>query len=220
MRKIWLVCICAVSVGALFFMVPAFAQDDEDACGCEACGCEEGCDEGCGCEEGKDEGMAGQMPPWMMPTKANKDLLEMEGTWDVASKSWEQPGKPPEESKGVSVAKAILNGNFVEQTYKGSYKGMPFEGRLLLGYDTLDKEYVAIWIDTWSPLFSISRGSEQDGMIVYKTHDPDYSDPTGRRKEGKMTVRWGNADTYTVSFYMTAGGKEVKHMELAYTRRK
>ncbi len=86
---------------------------------------------------------------------------------------------------------------------------------MILGYDTVDKEWVAIWIESMSPAFSISRGTEKDGMVTFKTSDPDMADPAGKRKEGTMTITWNGEKSYTVA--MSQGGAET--MKIVYTKK-
>ena len=162
-------------------------------------------------EGGAGGGAAGMgMPAWMTKGKEHESLKKLEGTWDAKVTMFGQP-QPP----GKATNQLILDGNFLEQRYQGQMGMTPFEGRLILGYDTLDKEWVSIWLDSGGPLFSISRGTEKDGVIAFKTNDPDMSDPNGTRKEGKMTVSLGDK-SYTVAMFQ---GDGTKFLEIVYTKK-
>jgi hypothetical protein len=158
-------------------------------------------------KEGEGGGAGGMgMPAWMTKTKEHAALKKLEGAWDALVMG--TPGKATNEM--------ILGGNFLEQRFNAQ-NPMPFEGRMLLGYDTVDKEWVAIWVDTSSPTFSISRGTEKDGVVTFKTNDPDMTDPDGKRKEGTMTMTWTGETSYKLEMFEGGGAKT---MEVTYTRKK
>ena len=131
-----------------------------------------------------------QMPEWTKRTKRTKqheDLAKMVGTWDVTMKMWMVPDSPPMESTGISTGKALLGGNYVQQDFEGSVMGGPFEGVLMLGYDTVDKEFVSVWMDSFHPVMYVGRGTEKDGLTTYDAEEPDFM--TGKKKKTRMTIR-------------------------------
>ena len=98
--------------------------------------------------------------------------------------------------------------------------GRDWSGRLLLGYDTIDKEHVAVWYDSMSPIISISRGKEKDGVITYEGMEADHMNPAGTKQKSKMTVQWDNDDQYSLTFYkVLADGTDQKAGEITYTRK-
>jgi hypothetical protein len=147
-------------------------------------------------------GMA--MPAWCAKTKEHEALKKYEGNWEFTGMA-----------AGKATGRLILGGNFLEQSVESKMGEMPFEGRLLLGYDTVDKEWIAIWLDSVSPTFSISRGQEKDGVITFKTNDPNHMDPAGKRQEGTMTLKWNGDASYTLAFTAPGGGE----MQLVYTKK-
>jgi hypothetical protein len=164
-------------------------------------------------QDGGQDGGAGMgmpTPAWAVKGKEHDVLKKMVGTWDAQAT---MGGAPVGPGKGENAL--ILGGNFLEQTYKGQMGPVNFEGKLILGYDTLDKAWVSIWIDNMSPVFSISRGTEKDGVVTFKTNDPDMMDPSGKRKEGTMTVTWTGDNSYTVAMSQ-GGGMEFK---IVYTKK-
>lgn len=161
-------------------------------------------------EGGGPGGGAMGMPAWMAKGKEHEQMRKLVGSWDAQVTMGGAPVGP-----GKAVNEMILGGNFLEQRYSGEMGPVKFDGRLLLGYDTIDKEWVAIWIDSGSPVFSISRGTEKDGVVTFKTNDPDMADPAGKRKEGTMTVSWNGDASYTVA--MAQGG--VESVKIVYTKK-
>ena len=97
--------------------------------------------------------------------------------------------------------------------------GRPFKGKFILGYDTIDKEYVAIWFDTFSPVMSISRGAEKDGVVTKTAMDADWM--SGKKVKSWTKQHWVNDDQFVLRFFKNGpDGKEFKSGEFTYTRKK
>jgi hypothetical protein len=153
-------------------------------------------------QEGGAPGMA--TPAWAMKGKEHESLKKYVGTWDAAV-----TGMPP----GKATNALILGDCFLEQKFEGG--GGMFQGRMITSYDTVDKEWVAIWIDSTKPVFSISRGSEKDGVITFKTNDPSMTDASGKRVPGKMVLTWTGDTSYKLDMYEG----ETKTMDVVYTKK-
>ena len=88
----------------------------------------------------------------------------------------------------------------------------------MLGYDTLAKEHVTMWVDSSSPYLSISRGTMKDGVITLTSKSPDFM--SGEMVENKSVVKVGK-DTVNFSFFVKdKDGAESKSMMMEYTRKK
>ena len=165
-------------------------------------------------------GMGMQMPGWTKLTKEHADLAKIAGDWTYTMKMWMAPGTPPMESTGTASGKLLWQGNYLEQHVGGNMMGRDWSGRLLLGYDTIDKEHVAVWYDSMSPIISISRGKEKDGVITYEGMEADHMNPVGTKQKSKMTVKWDNDDQYSVTFFkVQKDGTDQKTGEIIYTRK-
>src|SRR6185503_19346937 len=73
-----------------------------------------------------------QMEAWqrtMTPGAGHARLEPMVGTWIAKTTTVMGPGATPMVSEGVSDHRLILDGRYLEQHYRGSAMGMPFEGR-------------------------------------------------------------------------------------------
>ena len=168
-------------------------------------------------EEGEDMGFP--LPEWMQKGPEHATLAKSAGEWDVTQTMWMVPGQPPVESKATSSASLLWDGRFVQSTFHGDMMGTPFEGHLLMAFDRVDKEYVAVWIDSMSTYLSVSRGTEKDGVTTFKSNDPDFM--TGQKKPGEMVMKWIDDDTYTLTFQEpTADGAARTTMVMTYKRRK
>ncbi len=153
------------------------------------------------------------------PGEPHKQLVSLAGSWTTKTKSWMEPGKPPTESTGSAEMKMLLDGRFLQQEFSGEMMGQPFSGIGIDAYDNLRKKYVTAWIDTMGTGIFIMEGTASaDGKtITMKGQHPEIGG-------GQMMHRaiWKIVDSNTQTFDMYGthhGGKEMKMMEITYTRK-
>ena len=153
------------------------------------------------------------------PGEPHKLFAGLAGSWTTTTKEWMEPGRPPTESSGTAEMKMLLDGRFLQQEFIGEMMGQPFSGIGIDAYDNMTKKYVTAWMDTMSTGIFIMEGTASaDGKtIALKGSHPE---PGG----GKMTHRavWKILDNNTQSFEMYGAhkqGKEMKMMEITYTRK-
>ena len=153
------------------------------------------------------------------PGEPHKLFATLTGSWTTKTKSWMEPGKPPMESTGSAEMKMLLDGRFLQQEFSGDMMGQPFSGIGIDGYDNLRKRYVTTWIDTMGTgIFQMEGTASADGKTI--TMKGRHDEPGG----GLMTHRaiWKIVDSNTQAFDMYGthhGGKEMKVMEITYTRK-
>lgn len=153
------------------------------------------------------------------PGEPHKLFATLAGSWTTTTKEWMEPGKPPTESTGTADMKMLLDGRFLYQEYNGQMMGQPFNGIGIDAYDNMTKKYVTAWMDSMGTGIFIMEGTASaDGKTI--TLKGSHPEPGG----GKMTHRavWKiiNADNQTFEMYGTHhGGKEMKVMEIIYTRK-
>ncbi len=176
----------------------------------------------------KDKKAEKQMDPQAMmevykklaaPGEPHKLFASLAGSWETKTKEWMEPGKPPTESTGSAEMKMLLDGRFLYQEFNGNMMGQPFSGVGIDGYDNLRKRYVSTWIDTiGTGIFQMEGMASADGKTI--TLKGQHAELGG----GQMTHRavWKIVDSNTQTFDMYGthhGGKEMKMMEIAYTRK-
>jgi hypothetical protein len=151
------------------------------------------------------------------PGEAHKKLEPLVGKFTVKSRSWMDPGKPPEESSGTSERKWIMGGRYIEEHYQGTYGGKPFTGMGLQGYDNVTQKYFGTWIDSGSTSMSLARGTQAGNTIKYQG---TMSDPmSGKEVPYTMITTLTGNDSHKLEMWGPGpGGKEMKWMELVYTR--
>lgn len=176
----------------------------------------------------KDKKPAKEMDPQTMmelyqklatPGEPHKLFASLTGSWTTTTKEWMEPGKPPTESTGTADLKMLLDGRFLYQEFVSQMMGQPFSGIGIDGYDNLRKKYVTTWIDTMGTGFFTMEGTASaDGKTI--TLKGQHAELGG----GQMTHRavWKIADSNTQTFDMYGthqGGKEMKMLEIAYSRK-
>lgn len=153
------------------------------------------------------------------PGEPHKLFASLAGGWTTQTKEWMEPDKPPAESTGTAEMKMLLDGRFLYQEYNGQMMGQPFTGIGIDAYDNLTKKYVTAWMDSMGTGIFMMEGTASAGgrTITLKGSHPE---PGG----GRMTHRaiWKIVDNNTQTFDMWGtheGGKEMKMMEITYTRK-
>ena len=153
------------------------------------------------------------------PGEPHKQFASLAGSWTTKTKEWMEAGKPPMESTGVAEMKMLLDGRFLQQELTGDMMGQPYSGIGITAYDNLRKRYVSTWIDSMGTgIFTMEGTATTDGKTI--TLKGNHDEPGG----GHMTHRavWKIVDSNTQTFDMYGthrGGKEMKMMEITYTRK-
>lgn len=153
------------------------------------------------------------------PGEPHKLFANLAGSWTTKTKEWMDPTKPPMESEGSVEMKMLLDGRYLQQDYQGTMMGQPFQGISINAYDNMTKHYVTTWMSTTGTGIFIMEGTAcTDGKII--TLSGKHPEPCG----GQMTHRavWKIIDNNNQVFEMYGahhGGKEMKHMEIVYTRK-
>lgn len=150
------------------------------------------------------------------PGEQHAGLAKLEGEWAVHGKFTFEPGKTTE-SDSTSSMKMILGGRFLTEEMHGDFQGMPFEGRNLIGYDNLKKQYFDVWIDNMGTGYMLSTGVETEpGKAWTFKGTMDMSDgPCAVRSE----LRLVSDKEFVSEMYGSSPQGETKMMELRYTRK-
>ncbi len=180
-------------------------------------------------QENKPEGNPMGMTPEQMesmqkaaaPGEMHKHLGKMAGDWTFTNKMWMAPGQPPVESTGTMHAETILDGRYVQSTWKGSMMGQPFEGRATEGFDNVSKQYISTWIDNVGTGIMYSTGTCEDGGKKCTTTGSSSDPMSGGQMTMKSVIIWIDDNSFKNEMYMKdpASGQEVKMMEIV-TKRK
>lgn len=160
----------------------------------------------------------------------HKMLADLAGNWSYTVKMWmnPDPSAKPEEYKGTAVRKPMMGGRFftLDVTGKmempdadGKKKEMTFKGMGIEGYDNVKKKFVGSWMDNMGTGIMTSEGTYDPGTKTF-TYTGEYEAVPGMKQQIRETVKIADKDHHTFEWYENRGGKEVKTMEISYTRKK
>jgi len=155
------------------------------------------------------------------PGPAHKALAGLEGTWTAKVKSWMSPTAPPAESEGTSENKMALGGRFLEQRYRGTFMGQPFNGVGYTGYDNLKKKYVATWMDSMGTTMMVTEGTADGGGKVITTTGTIPDAVTKKIVPIKAVTTLMDADHTSYEVWGSdPAGRVYKTLEIRYVRKK
>jgi hypothetical protein len=152
------------------------------------------------------------------PGDAHKLLEAFVGSWNTRVTSWMAPGAPPTVMEGSSDSRWVLGGRYLEERFKGTFFGTPFEGLGYTGHDNVKKQYWLTWMDTMSTGVMTSTG-RPDGKVW--SFQGTMADPT-TGKDSTITTRitLTDADHHTTEMWAPGpDGKSFKIMEILYSRK-
>jgi len=164
--------------------------------------------------------MEAMMEKMAAPGPMHERFRKMEGNWDAAVKWTMGPSQPMQESKSSAVIKTLMGGRYMEEDDTGEMMGKPFSGMSITGYDNVLKKYVGSWIDNAGTGIMTTTGVlNKAGNAINWTGQS--SDPTtGRMARYRMVTSWPDDDHMTYEMFSAGpGGKEMKIMEINYTRK-
>ena len=171
--------------------------------------------------QGMDADMMAKMKEYSTPNENHKLLNQFVGSWTYAMKWWMAPEGKADESTGTSEVKSIMGGRFIEQSVSGTSMNQPFEGRGIVGFDNLKKEFTSVWFDDMATGMMIS-GGQYDPATKTISEKGSMSCPiTNGPRSYRTLIKLVDDNTHVYEMYMDdEKGKEFKTMEITYTRKK
>jgi hypothetical protein len=167
---------------------------------------------------------AAMMKAWqayMTPGPMHKFLAKSNGEWNEVVTSWMDPSKPPVKSKATCINKMVMKGLYQESVHKGTMMGMPFEGHGTVGYDNARKKFVTSWIDNMGSGIMYGEGDWDDATKTLEIKGQMTDPATGKNSEYREVMKFIDNNTQTMEMYgMGPDGKEMKWMEIKFTRKK
>lgn len=139
------------------------------------------------------------------------------GKWTTETKSYFADPNKPEVSKGSATFTALFGGRYIQQTFKGEFFGMPFEGVGVTGFDKNKKKYVGTWIDSFETGIMTTEGTydEKTNTVV----EVGISQSAEGEAKMKTVTKFVDDDTMVFTMHMVQpDGKEVLGMEITYRR--
>ncbi len=157
----------------------------------------------------------------MTPGPQHQRLAEAAGAWTFAGKFWMDPAAPPQETAGTAQREMVLGGRVLHETVSSEMWGMPFQGVGTTGYDNVTKKWWSTWNDNMSTGLMTSWGTCDETMkrCEFEGSYPDAMSGTMKRTRMVSTAVSADQEKFE-SFEAGPDGKEMKTMELVYTRKK
>jgi hypothetical protein len=167
-------------------------------------------------QQGDQAEMMKKWQEYMTPGPVHQQFAKMVGNWKAVVTTF--MGGQESKSEGSSSCEMILGGRYLKSSYKGAMMGMPFEGMGLDAYDNATKEYISIWIDSFGTGVMHLKGKMDDksNEIVYTGTMVDPM--TGKDSMTKNVMKSIDDDHQLMVMYMIEDGKEIKNMQIEYTR--
>ncbi len=155
-----------------------------------------------------------------MKGAAHEQLAAFAGEWDAKVLMWMDPSAPPQESTATESAALVYDGKYVQSRFNGTYRGKPFEGTSVMGYDNLRGRYTSIWFDSMATGIFMSMGAYDPATSTYTLFGTmaDPMKPT-ELTPVRVTIRMIDDDHHTFEWHESHAGAEIKTMEIAYTRK-
>jgi hypothetical protein len=156
------------------------------------------------------------------PGPRHKLLEKGVGKWQLSMRCWMDPAAPPMASKGMTEGKLMFGGRYLFDHVKGEMMGKPFDGLSILGYDNFKEKYTMVWLDSMGTAIFTSLGTpDESGQVITFWGEMDEPATGERNKKIRSVFRMESDDRHLLEMYdKLPDGKEIKVMEITYTRRK
>jgi hypothetical protein len=153
------------------------------------------------------------------PGKEHAELAKSVGDWNCEIESYETG--TPAKSSGTAKRTMILGGRFLQEEFKGTHMGQPFDGLMLLGYDNTTKKFGGFWADSMSTSVSKLTSTECTDTVC-------KMDGTGTCPLTKEEMTFHTSTTkiddnklvFEMRAKMPGADKESLMMKITYTRKK
>lgn len=160
----------------------------------------------------------------------HKLLASLDGTWSFVTKFWMNgdPTSKAQESKGTAVRKSLMGGRYFQMDVKGKMQmpgpdgkmmDMDFAGMALEGYDNAKQKFVGAWIDNMGTGIMTTEGT-YDASTKTLTSTGEFQMSATMKQKIREVLKLTDKDHMLFEWYEDRGGKEVKTMEINYTRAK
>ena len=167
----------------------------------------------------QDDAMMKAWEAYMTPGDVHKMMAKDDGTWNAEVSMWMSPDAPPAKSTGSCTNIMIMGGRYQQSAFKGTMMGKPFEGMGLMGYDNAKKTFVSSWVDNMGTGIMNMEGTWDEATksitLKGKTADP----MTGKDLDVREVYKVIDDKNHLMEMYMTTDGKEMKTMEIKFTRK-
>ncbi len=111
-----------------------------------------------------------------------------------------------------------VSGKFQMPGPDGKMKDFNFKGIGLEGYDNVKKKFVSTWSDNMITGIMMAEGTYDPASKTF-TYTGETEMMPGMKTKVRETVKVTDKDHHTFEYFEDRGGKDVKTMEINYTRK-
>ncbi len=160
------------------------------------------------------------------PGENHKVLAQLTGSWKYQVKYWMSPSAPPTESAGTSTCKPLMGGRYFQSDATGVFHvpgpdgqthDLDFSAMWIDAYDNMKRKFVSSWIDNGGTGLTILEGSYDPASKTF-TYTTEEEMMPGVKTQVRETIQILDHDHHVLEWYENHGGKEVRTMEISYTR--
>ncbi|MBX3358076.1 MAG: DUF1579 domain-containing protein [Phycisphaeraceae bacterium] len=156
-----------------------------------------------------------------IPGEMHQYLAKSVGTWTGKVKMWMPGVSEPMASECTTVITPVMDGRFFRCETEGEMPGMgPFQGSGVNGFDNVSQKFQGTWYDNMGTGMMVGTGTlAADGKTI--TWNFTYNCPITKGPATMRQVDRRISDSaMSLEMFGTdpATGKEMKIMEIAYTR--
>lgn len=154
------------------------------------------------------------------PTENHELMKPLAGNWNTEVTMWMAPGAPGETSQGTATAELIFGGRYLEQKFLGNFMNQPYEGRGLLGYDNIRKEFQNIWYDNMGTGIMVGAGQYDAGAKTFSEEGTVSCPITNSPRWHRSVTTIIDDNNYTYESFMKdpATDETFRSMLIKYTR--
>ena len=141
------------------------------------------------------------------------------GSWTVQSKAFGPNGEVMP-STGTSEVKATHGGRFLVEEFTQTRMGKPMSGTIWWGYDNMRKKFTSAEIDSVGTGMTTLSGTLDDASKTLTLTGLTWSMSLNKEVPMRLVVHVESDKKHAIELFGTgADGKEVKRLELSYTRK-
>ncbi len=145
-------------------------------------------------------------------------LAKGAGHWKATVKMADPAtGKMGEASAGEMKSEMVFEGRYLAFDFKSTMMGQPYQGHGTTAYNNVEKRFETVWFDTMTTGIMMMTGQvDKDGKVL--TVSGECREPGGQTKKMKQVSTWTGENSMKDEFFDVVDGKDVKSMEIEYTR--
>eukprot|EP00913_Durusdinium_trenchii_P005925 g5537.t1 len=139
------------------------------------------------------------------------------GEFNARVTAWCGSDAEPMTSTGTMTNRLILGGKFIEHDYQDDAD--MYQGKGYWGYNTVDKRWEGVWIDSMCSFMNIEQGSHNPANNTWGMTGQMTDPMSGKRLRKRSLITLTDSDHHTMEmFHAEEGAEEKLSMRIEYTR--